>query len=87
MMFPQLETHLNITQLDGVADSSSDTEGDDDDDLGLVGEKEFLGMINGTEEEELEEEEVMTALTALKWSLSQEWKMHAAHIDVMFCFK
>uniref|UniRef100_A0A673KQ87 General transcription factor IIA, 1-like n=1 Tax=Sinocyclocheilus rhinocerous TaxID=307959 RepID=A0A673KQ87_9TELE len=50
---------LDITQLDGVADSSSDTEedDDDDDDLGLVGEKEFLGMINATEEEELEEEE------------------------------
>uniref|UniRef100_A0A672KUV5 General transcription factor IIA, 1-like n=1 Tax=Sinocyclocheilus grahami TaxID=75366 RepID=A0A672KUV5_SINGR len=54
LKFKQL---LDITQLDGVADSSSDTEedGDDDDDLGLVGEKEFLGMIN--EEEELEEEE------------------------------
>ncbi|KAL1258755.1 hypothetical protein QQF64_009332 [Cirrhinus molitorella] len=49
---------LDITQLDGVADSSSDTEeDDDDDDLGLVGENEFLGMINATEEEELEEEE------------------------------
>ncbi|XP_058652940.1 TFIIA-alpha and beta-like factor isoform X2 [Onychostoma macrolepis] len=56
---------LDITQLDGVADSSSDTEeDDDDDDLGLVGENEFLGMINAAEEEELEEEEVMTALTA-----------------------
>ncbi|XP_016115476.1 TFIIA-alpha and beta-like factor [Sinocyclocheilus grahami] len=58
LKFKQL---LDITQLDGVADSSSDTEedGDDDDDLGLVGEKEFLGMINATEEEEeeLEEEE------------------------------
>lgn len=71
-MFPQLETDLNfnqlldITQLDGVADSSSDTEEDDDeDDLGLVGDDEFLGMINATEEEELDEEEVMTALTAL----------------------
>lgn len=57
----KLETELNfITQLDGVADSSSDTEEDEDDDedLGLVGEKEFLGMINGNEEEEeLEEEE------------------------------
>ncbi|XDV51053.1 hypothetical protein PO909_020005 [Leuciscus waleckii] len=55
----KLETELNfITQLDGVADSSSDTEEDDDDeDLGLVGEEEFLGMINGNEEEELEEEE------------------------------
>ncbi|KAF4105358.1 hypothetical protein G5714_013020 [Onychostoma macrolepis] len=49
---------LDITQLDGVADSSSDTEeDDDDDDLGLVGENEFLGMINAAEEEELEEEE------------------------------
>lgn len=79
-MFPQLETELqtdlklnqllDITQLDGVADSSSDTEeededDDDDDDLGLVGENEFLGMINANEEEELEEEEVMIALTAL----------------------
>ncbi len=69
-MFPQLETDLNfnqlldITQLDGVADSSSDTE-EDEDDLGLVGDDEFLGMINATEEEELDEEEVMTALTAL----------------------
>ncbi|XP_043079420.1 TFIIA-alpha and beta-like factor [Puntigrus tetrazona] len=63
----KLETDLNfnqlldITQLDGVADSSSGTEEDDDDndddDLGLVGENEFLGMINATEEEELEEEE------------------------------
>ncbi|KAK7140811.1 hypothetical protein R3I94_013177 [Phoxinus phoxinus] len=55
----KLETQLDfITQLDGVADSSSDTEEDDDDeDLGLVGEEEFLGMINGNEEEELEEEE------------------------------
>lgn len=65
MLFHQLETELDfITQLDGVADSSSDTEEDDDDeDLGLVGEEEFLGMINGNEDEELEEEEVMKALT------------------------
>ncbi|XP_059421426.1 TFIIA-alpha and beta-like factor [Carassius carassius] len=58
LQFNQL---LDITQLDGVADSSSDTEeeddDDDDDDLGLVGEKEFLGMITANEEEELEEEE------------------------------
>ncbi|XP_042592107.1 TFIIA-alpha and beta-like factor isoform X1 [Cyprinus carpio] len=57
----KLNQLLDITQLDGVADSSSDTEeedeDDDDDDLGLVGENEFLGMINANEEEELEEEE------------------------------
>ncbi|XP_051772201.1 TFIIA-alpha and beta-like factor isoform X1 [Ctenopharyngodon idella] len=64
----ELQTDINfnqlvdIAQLDGVADSSSDTEedddeDDDDDDLGLVGENEFLGMINGNGEEELEEEE------------------------------
>lgn len=82
MLFHQLETELqtdinfnqlvDITQLDGVADSSSDTEedddNDDDDDLGLVGENEFLGMINGNGEEELEEEEVMRALTAHRWT-------------------
>ncbi len=95
-MFPQLETHLNITQLDGVADSSSDTEGDDDDDddLGLVGDNEFLGLINGTEEEELEEEEVMTALTALKRSLSRRGLSLSGMEDacssyscVLFCLK
>lgn len=82
MLFHQLETELqtdinfnhqlvDIAQLDGVADSSSDTEedddDDDDDDLGLVGENEFLGMINGNGEEELEEEEVMRALTVHRW--------------------
>ncbi|XP_016422718.1 TFIIA-alpha and beta-like factor isoform X2 [Sinocyclocheilus rhinocerous] len=62
---------LDITQLDGVADSSSDTEedDDDDDDLGLVGEKEFLGMINATEEEELEEEEIHRSKNRWKFYL------------------
>ncbi|XP_026080483.1 TFIIA-alpha and beta-like factor isoform X2 [Carassius auratus] len=63
---------LDITQLDGVADSSSDTEeedDDDDDDLGLVGEKEFLGMINANEEEELEEEEIHRSKNRWKFYL------------------
>ncbi|KAI7805149.1 TFIIA-alpha and beta-like factor [Triplophysa rosa] len=51
---------VDITQLDGFADSSSDTEEDeDDDDLGLVGENELLGLINANEEEEEEAEEVI----------------------------
>lgn len=82
MLFHQLDTELNfnplvdITQLDGVADSSSDTEeddDDDDDDLGLVGENEFLGMLNGKVEEELEEEEVMRALYSIQMAKHQSF--------------
>lgn len=48
---------MDITQLDGFADSSSDTEDDeDDDDLALVGENELLGLINANEDEEEVEE-------------------------------
>lgn len=82
MLFHQLD----ITQLDGVADSSSDTEEDDDDeDLGLVGEEEFLEMINGNEEE-LEEEEVIKALAVhrtpkvsftLLFFFRQKYKLYA----------
>ncbi|XP_051508210.1 stonin-1 [Myxocyprinus asiaticus] len=49
---------VELSQLDGIADSSSDTEDDDEDedeDLGLVGENEFLGMISANEEEEEED--------------------------------
>ncbi|XP_056315225.1 TFIIA-alpha and beta-like factor [Danio aesculapii] len=50
---------LEIPQLDGAADSSDslEDEEEDEEELGLVGEKEFLGMISANEEEELEEEE------------------------------
>ncbi|XP_030627142.1 TFIIA-alpha and beta-like factor [Chanos chanos] len=36
----------DIAQLDGACDSSSDGEGEGVEDLGVVGENEFLGMIN-----------------------------------------
>ncbi|TRY88915.1 hypothetical protein DNTS_027658 [Danionella cerebrum] len=49
-----------IPQLDGAADSSSESLENDDEDneeLELLGEEEILGMISSNEEEELQEEE------------------------------